>query len=589
MPAPSFALRRPGPGTWQIAPLAVFLLVAFFVPVGVILSLAVWTPGHGFSGTALARILGTPVYRTVLGRTLEIAFWTTAFCLVGGYPIAAWIQRLRGAPRQVVYVLVLLPFWTSFLIKAFAWLVLLGRNGAVHALLAAVGAPSGQSFLFSLPAVLVGMVHALLPFAVLTILPVLEGLDPRLPQAAGALGARPFETFLRVRLPLAAPGIAAAMLIVFVTALGFFIVPALLGGPRQTMISNVVIELVQELLDWPLAAAASLLVFAVVALLFALYVRSFGIETLVGRARVAREGRRARTASPSLAALRARGWRVVDACAAGLARIDARWPGARAVRRWSAGAALIALLAFLALPALFLVPVSFTTSGIIDWPPQFLSLRWYAALDTPIWRAAALRSLLAATATGVLSLALAVPAALWFVRHARGLRAAALVAMIAPMVLPRIIIAMGLFYLFARLGLVGSTAGLVVGHTVIALPFVVTTLIAVVQNYDERLDQAAEVCGATPWLRWRRVTLPLLMPGLVAGFLFAFVTSLDELTIALFVTGGLSSTLPKQMWDEALLRISPTLAAASTVLFVFMSAAVLAAQSLRQRRPSRAA
>jgi putative spermidine/putrescine transport system permease protein len=169
------------------------------------------------------------------------------------------------------------------------------------------------------------------------------------------------------------------------------------------------------------------------------------------------------------------------------------------------------------------------------------------------------------------------------VRRAQRARVPALVYMIAPMVVPRIVIAIGLFYLFARLGLIGSALGLVLGHVVIALPFAVTALIAVVQGYDERLDQAAAVCGAAPPRRLLRVTLPLLAPGLLSAFLFAFVTSLDELTIALFVTGGLSATLPKQMWDEALLRVSPTLAAASTVLFIVMSAAVLAAQSLRRR------
>jgi ABC-type spermidine/putrescine transport system permease subunit II len=152
------------------------------------------------------------------------------------------------------------------------------------------------------------------------------------------------------------------------------------------------------------------------------------------------------------------------------------------------------------------------------------------------------------------------------------------------MIVPRIIIAIGLFYLFARLGLIGSWFGLVLGHTVLALPFVLVTMIAVVQAYDERLDQAAAVCGAGTWLRLRSVTLPLLAPGALSAFLFAFVTSLDELTIALFVTGGLSSTLPKQMWDEALLRVSPTLAAASTIIFLLMSSVVVLAQAIRQRR-----
>lgn len=564
-----------------VAPLLVFLAIAFFVPVATVLSLALWSPADGFSLVALKRILLTPVYSTTLLRTLEISLWTTVMCLLGGFPIALLINRLRGAAKTSLYLLVLLPLWTSFLVKSFAWLVLLGKNGAVNALiLALTGAPASGSLLFNLNAVLIGMVHGLMPFAVLTILPVLDAIDPRLTPAAASLGARPAEGFIKVLLPLAMPGIAAAGLIVFVTSVGFFIVPALLGGPRQTMVANVIIEMVLDLLNWPLATAAALLMFVVVAALFALYIRSFGIESLVGRARAPRQSGAARELGRPRLEFQRRCWLAWDSVVLPLGRL----PLLPHLLRHSLWLGPLLLVLFLALPALFLVPVSFTVSGIIDWPPQFFSWRWYAALDTPTWRSAAWRSLTVATATGVLSLAMAYPAAVWLVRQARRSRLPVLVLMIAPMIVPRIIIAIGLFYLFARIGLIGSWLGLVLGHTVIALPFVLVTLIAVVQAYDERLDQAAAVCGADTALRLRRVTLPLLAPGALSAFLFAFVTSLDELTIALFVTGGLSSTLPKQMWDEALLRVSPTLAAASTIIFLFMSAAVLLAQAVRQRR-----
>lgn len=564
-----------------VAPLLVFLAIAFFVPVATVLSLAVWSPVDGFSLASLQRILVTPIYSTTLLRTLEISLWTTVLCLLGGFPIALLINRLRGAARTSLYLLVLLPLWTSFLVKSFAWLVLLGKNGAVNALITALtGEPAASSLLFNLNAVLIGMVHGLMPFAVLTILPVLDAIDPRLTPAAASLGARPAEGFIRVLLPLAMPGVAAAGLIVFVTSVGFFIVPALLGGPRQTMVANVIIEMVLDLLNWPLASAAALLMFAVVAGLFALYIHGFGIESLVGRARAQAPTSGVRAPSPRRMAWRRRCWMAWDRVAEPLSRM----PVVPAALRHGRGVAGLALVLFLALPALFLVPVSFTVSGIIDWPPQFFSWRWYAALDTPAWRSAAWRSLTVACATGVLSLAMAYPAAAWLVRKAQRSRVPVLVLMMAPMIVPRIIIAIGLFYLFARLGLIGSWSGLVLGHTVIALPFVLVTMIAVVQAYDERLDQAAAVCGASTWLRLRRVTLPLLAPGALSAFLFAFVTSLDELTIALFVTGGLSSTLPKQMWDEALLRVSPTLAAASTIIFLLMSGTVVLAQAIRQRR-----
>lgn len=571
-----FARRNAG-----MMPAMAFLSVAFFVPLATVLVLAMWSPEAGFSLRSVARIVGTPVYSTVLLRTLEISIWTTALCLLGGLPIAFFIHRLRGATRTAIYLMVLLPFWTSFLVKSFAWLVLLGKNGAINALLKALtGSAASHSLLFNLDAVLVGMVHGLMPFAVLTILPVLESIDPRLQLAARSLGARPVEAFARVVLPLAVPGIAAAGLIVFVTSVGFFIVPALLGGPRQTMVANIIIEMVLDLLNWPLASAAALLMFGVVAVLFAAYVRAFGIETLIGRARENRGHVDGAELDPGKLRRTRLVWMAWDKCARPFH--DVR--GLRRFWRLGAGFIVAILLAFQVVPTLFLIPVSFSISSIIEWPPQLFSWNWYSALGTTAWSSAAARSLTVAVATGLLALVLAYPAAVWFVRQAKRSRVPVLMLFITPMIVPRIIIAVGLFYLFAKLGLVGSWLGLVLGHTVIALPFVLITMIAVVQAYDERLDQAAAVCGAGTWLRLRKVTIPLLAPGALSAFLFAFVTSLDELTIAMFVTGGLSSTLPKQMWDEALLRVSPTLAAASTVVFLFMSAAVVTAQLFRSRR-----
>jgi putative spermidine/putrescine transport system permease protein len=556
-------------------PLMVFLLLAFALPVSLILFQAVWLPGQGFSSVPVARLLGAPVYAKVMWRTLEIAAWVTLWCLMLGYPLAYAIHKAKEKSRQALYLLVLLPLWTSFMVKTFAWLVILGKNGVVNTLLITLFGPdAAQSMLFDMGAVLIGMVHGLLPFAVLSILPVLDATDARLVPAAQSMGASPLRAFIRITLPLSSPGIAAAALIIFVTSLGFFIVPALLGGPRQTMAPNLIIELVLELLNWPLASAASLAVFAIVAMLFALFIKGFGIESLIGRARVQAPARKAQR-------LGARAW--VNSCIhffdnllAKKAKPTDRSPAWLRTMAWVAGL-------FLALPALFLIPVSFSSSGIIDWPPQGFSLKWYAALGSAGWREAAWRSFTVAIATGVLSLALAFPAARWFVQHARGMRHSALVLMLAPMIVPRVILAIGLFYVLAKLHLVGSWMALVVGHTVIALPFVMITLIAVVQGYDDRLDAAASACGASTWQRLRKITLPILAPGLLSAFLFAFVTSLDELTIALFLTGGLSSTIPKQMWDEALLKVSPTLAAASTVLLVLMSVIVLLAQNLRKR------
>ena len=151
----------------------------------------------------------------------------------------------------------------------------------------------------------------------------------------------------------------------------------------------------------------------------------------------------------------------------------------------------------------------------------------------------------------------------------------------------RIIIAVGLFYVFAELNLVGTSLGLIIGHTVVCVPYVVMTMVAVLRNYDTRLDLAAQSLGASPAKSLYYVTFPILAAGMFSAFLFAFATSFDELTIALFSSGGLNATLPKQFWDEVTLQVSPVIAAVSTCLLAFISVLIFTADRMRRRSLAR--
>jgi len=173
-------------------------------------------------------------------------------------------------------------------------------------------------------------------------------------------------------------------------------------------------------------------------------------------------------------------------------------------------------------------------------------------------------------------------AALALARSRAAWRGPVFALLLAPMVVPRIVVALGLFYLLAQIGLVATDTGLVIGHTLLAIPYCVITLGAVLKNYDWRLNQAAETMGAGRLTVLRRITLPLLRGGVIAAALFAFVTSFDELTIAIFISGGLKTTLPKQMWDDMFLQLNPTLAAVSVVVLVLVTLILLAAQKLQK-------
>lgn len=579
---------------WPLYPLIVFLVLFLIYPVAQLLWLSFTDPSWHFSLVNYTRIATTPVYLQVLAITFKIAGWTTVFTILAGYPVAYLLATLAERRRDALMLLVLMPFWTSFLVRTFAWMVLLGRNGAVNRLLVALGIVDAPvSLIYNFSGVMIGMVQGMMPLAILTMVAVMQNIDATLAKAAHTLGARGGQAFWRIYFPLSLPGVAAAGLLVFITSLGFFIIPALLGGAHETMISQVIISVIQELMNWRFAGALSLVLFASAALVFYLYDRMLGMSTLSGGAagsdRLAERGR-ANILSTGGAWLGGRaialfGWLCDRAALLWelVVPVSPRRPQRRLARGvlWTVG---LLVIAFLVVPSFFVIPVSFTADKFVDFPPKGFSLRWYATyLGSPAWTDATVRSITVAFMTGIVATLLGAAAAFVLVRQRIVGRTAVLTLVLMPLILPRMIIAVALFYLFARLGLVGTQAGLVIGHTVLAVPYVVITVMAVLKTYDERYDQAAWSLGASKWKALWHITLPQIRAGLIAGFLFAFVTSFDDLTVALFITAGTTATLPRQMWNDLLLQVNPTLAAVSTVILLLITVFIVAAELLRRR------
>ena len=242
-----------------------------------------------------------------------------------------------------------------------------------------------------------------------------------------------------------------------------------------------------------------------------------------------------------------------------------------------------AILVFLAVPLLVVVPISFSAAKYLTFPPPGWSTQWYARyFGSREWMTATVRSVEVATLTTLAATALGTAAALALRRPFRG-RALVSLVVLAPMVVPVIIVAIGIYSLYAKLQLVGTLPGLVLAHTVLALPFVVVVVTATLRGFDETLELAAQNLGAGRWQTFRLVTLPLIRPGVVAGGLLAFITSFDEVVVAIFVSGSRQPTLPKQMWDGIRTEIDPTVAAVSTLL-IAVTTLVLAAVTLARRR-----
>jgi|TARA_B100000959_G_scaffold214279_1_gene225543 ABC-type spermidine/putrescine transport system permease subunit I len=571
-----------------ILPAILFLGFFFIYPVALLLGLSLVDRSGTLGLEHYSHLFEKAVYVKVLLITLKIASWTTVFAILAGYPIAYLLSTVKNNTRNSLVILVLMPFWTSFLVRTFAWIVLLGRHGALNELLLALGIVDAPvRIIFNFTGVMIGMVHALMPLCVLTMMAVMENIDRNLVSAASTLGARGGQAFWRVYFPLSLPGVAAGGMLVFITALGFFITPALLGGARETMIVQVIIFQIHEVLNWGFAGAIAMLLLVSVLVIFFLYDQLLGLSTLSGES--AHEQKKGTIGQIG----RWLGSGIVNAlgylCEQVGALIDMLMPP-RADRARRSGSRItlwiiaMTVIAFLCVPAFFVIPVSFTEEGFLGWPPKGFSLQWYEqVINSPAWAAAAKRSFVVAISSALLGMSIGVPAAFFLARKQFFGKAALFAFLVSPIIMPNIIIAVALFYLYAKLGLVGTNIGLILGHTVLAIPYVVITVMAILKNYDHRLDQAALTLGANKWQTLTRVTLPLLSAGLIASFMFAFIISFDELTIALFVTGGEVTTLPKQMWDDALMRVSPALAALASLLLAFMSFVILVTEYVRRR------
>jgi putrescine transport system permease protein len=280
------AQRASGAYTWLRAGVGIpyaWLLLFLLAPLLIILKISVadpivaqppFTPLLDTEGGGAPRIHATlDNYRFVLGdrlylltylNSLKLAAVSTALCLLIGYPMAYGIARARNGDRNLLLMLVVLPFWISFLLRVYAWMGLLSSRGVINSVLLWAGVVDEPlELLYTDTAVFLGMVYSYLPFMILPLYATLERLDPTLLEAAADLGGRPARAFLDVTLPLSLPGVIAGCLLVFIPAMGEFVIPALLGGPDSLMIGRVLYDEFFSNRDWPVAAADAVLLLAI--------------------------------------------------------------------------------------------------------------------------------------------------------------------------------------------------------------------------------------------------------------------------------------------------------------------------------------
>lgn len=274
-------------GGWLVAPAMVWLALFALAPLVFLITVSFWTAtmyglSSNFSLQSYAALAGDSIYIRVLGNTIKIAVITTALSLLASYPIALFLASLKGKRKTLFVILLFLPFWTSYVVRTFVWMPILGRSGLINATLMSLGVIDRpiDSLVFNEGAVYVGLVYVYTLYMTLPIYLALDKLDPALIEAASDLGASTWQTFCRIIWPLTLPAVWSGCTMVFLLCCGAFVTPRLLGGPSSQMFGNIISSQFLDAGNWPLGASLSVVLMVVVMLSLYLASRRFGFQTL---------------------------------------------------------------------------------------------------------------------------------------------------------------------------------------------------------------------------------------------------------------------------------------------------------------------
>lgn len=587
------------PALWLV-PGLILLLIGFVGPLAAILWTSLFS-GNGGTGTgaqgislgAYTAVFGSAVFWDILYRTVRSAVVVTFMCVLTGYPFAYFVATRARRFAGPMMALVAVPYLTSVLIRSYAWVAILGNHGPINRALMATGLIKAPlRLVFSDTGNYIGLLHVLLPMLILPVYAAMQRINPALMQAGANLGATPTERFFTIFLPLSMPGLTAGSALVFLTALGAYVTPALLGAPGDYLLAQAIQVRIATLADFAGASAqAVVLLLLVVGLLF-LCRSAILPEFADGKAgedratvKLADDADQQRTRTQ---------WTVIKTVLREHLRAVIRMvthsfihllthslrPVSAAMEKIAGPALHIygALLLFALLaPMVVVVMIAFTSAPYLTFPPPGYSTRWFAALASDAdWLGALVFSLEVATVAACGALLIGTPYALAIARGKFAGRRAMWLAAISPMVLPHIVIGLGMLLVSVPLGINGTATSFWIAYMVIALPFVITILLAAFSRFDINLERAAANLGAPALQVFVTITLPLLATSFTTAFLFAFLAGFDDLIVSQFLSSPEHTTLAMRMWQDIQLEISPKTAVVGAMqLFVLCVGALL--------------
>jgi putative spermidine/putrescine transport system permease protein len=512
------------------------------------------TLGDGLYWGHYAAIAEDDLLRQVVLHSLMLAVVATAITLLLAFPAAYVISRLTRQLSSLMMVVILMPFWVSIIVRLFAFTTILGKQGLINSAAGELGL-GPFPLLYNTFATIVGMVAYLLPYLILILLSAMMSIDTSLMTAARTMGASERRVFADIYFPQVRPAVFSGALLIFVLSLGFFLTPAILGGPYNLTIPIFIQQQIQ-IFAWGKASAMGVVLLAVSALgyLLALRIGGKGILTPTQR------GSRGTGAAEPL-----RFTPVIALC-------------------WLA---LAFVLVILILPLLVVIPTAFTETTAIQFPPYGFSWRWFdEVLSTPQWTESFFKSVRVGLMTAVVAMLAGLALARVGTRLGSSFwRIAIQVAAISPLIVPVILLGIGIFDVQGRLKLLGSDLGLVLAHGVLCLPLTFLVLANALSFIDVSLEQAAWTMGAGRARAFWTIVVPSLMPAVVGALVISFVTSWDETVLALFQT-NLEKTLPVTIYSFLKSGITPAVSAVATMVTVpvLLGSIFLGVRTLRRTR-----
>ncbi len=524
-------------GKMLVSPIVAFLLLAFVVPLGGIM-LTSFLSRSTYGGIELPATLTN--YREVFSaihipifiRTLVVGISASTIAVLIASGIALFIRTRSGPTKTMCLLFVTLPLWTSFLIRTAAWKQILGSNGLLNLLLQQIGMEP-VNLLFTPYAIFIGITHIYLPYAILTLVASLERIDMTLLEAAQDLGVSRVKTIIKVLLPLSKRGIIEAWSLVFVLAIGVYIIPDLLGGGKAPMVSNLIVLQFIQVQNWPQGAALATVMFFVV----------YSFSRIIRREES--KGYRLRQAAP--------------------VRTDIIF-GKTMSRIISCYA--YAVYGFLWLPVIIVIIYSFNATEFgMKW--EGATLYWYKQLwaDEDVWQTL-MRSLMIAGITTVIGVSLATIAAYGIQRFPFSRSGAISSFIYTPVMITNLVKSLGLLLIFVNINFSLGYLTIIIGHVVIVSPYMFVLLKTRLESFDINLEEAAADLGARPRAVFRQVTWPLIFTVILSACMLSFMLSFDEFITSFLLAGRGTSTLPMFIYSMAKFGNMPIINALGTIIVV---------------------